>query len=139
MDRAKRLCDRLIVAVLNNAQKRPLFNTDERVEMLRACTANRPGVEVMAFDGLLMDFARAQNASFVVRGLRALSDFEAELAMASMNKRIAPEIETVFLMTSPKWSYLSSSMIKEVARYGGDIDALVCADVARRTAEKFRI
>jgi len=135
--RAAQLTDKLIVAVLNNGAKKPLFTIEERVEMLRCCVVGIRNIEVMAFDGLLMDFARQQNAKFVVRGLRAISDFEAEFAMANMNKHLAPEIETVFLMTSTQWSYLSSSMIKEVAHYGTNIDALVPSCVAERIAGKF--
>ncbi len=137
MQRAAKLSDKLIIAVLKNNAKRPLFTIEERVEMLRCCIDN-PNVEIMAFDGLLMDFARQQNANFIVRGLRAISDFEAEFAMANMNKHLAPEIDTVFLMTNTNYSYLSSSMIKEVAQYGADIDSLVPECVATRIAEKFK-
>jgi pantetheine-phosphate adenylyltransferase len=136
MDRAAGLADKLIVAVLNNSAKAPLFSLEERLEMLRCCTRDRANIEVMSFEGLLMEFARQQGASFVVRGLRALSDFEAELAMASINKRLAPEIETVFLMTSPQWSYLSSSMVKELAHYNGEFEAFVPACVANRFKAK---
>ena len=134
--RAAKLVDTLIVAVLINGAKQPLFSVEERVDMLRCCTNGAPGIKVMSFDGLLMDFARQQHANFVVRGLRALSDFEAEFAMEGINKHLAPEIETIFLMTSTRWSYLSSSIIKEVARNGGNIDAFVPKCIAHRILEK---
>ena len=136
MNRAMQLSDKLIIAVLKNSAKRPLFTIEERVEMLRCCIDN-PKVEIMAFDGLLMDFARQQSAKFIVRGLRAISDFEAEFAMANMNKHLADDIDTVFLMTNTQYSYLSSSMIKEVAQYGADIDSLVPKCVAESLAKKF--
>jgi pantetheine-phosphate adenylyltransferase len=137
VERAARIADNLIIAVLINSAKKPLFPIEERVEMLKNCI-QFPNVEIMAFDGLLMDFARQQHAQFIVRGLRAISDFEAEFAMANMNKHLSPEIDTVFLMTSTRWSYLSSSMIKEVAQYGADIDSLVPAIVAGRLTKIFR-
>ena len=139
MTRAAQMTDKLIVAVLHNDSKKPLFSTGERVEMLRESCTELKNVKIMAFEGLLMEFARQQKAKFVVRGLRAISDFEAEFAMASMNKRLAPEIETVFLMTSTQWSYLSSSMIKEIAQYGTNIKNLVPACVAQRLKEKFTL
>lgn len=135
-NRAARLSERLIIAVLKNSAKKPLFSLEERVEMLRGCI-DAPNVQIMAFDGLLMDFARQQRADFIVRGLRAISDFEAEFAMANMNKHLAPEIDTVFLMTSTQWSYLSSSMIKEVAQHKADIASLVPPVVAKRLFEKY--
>lgn len=138
MTRAVKLTDKLIVAVLENNNKQPLFTIEERTDMLRCCVDDMPNIEIMSFDGLLMDFAQQQGAAFVIRGLRALSDFEAEFAMAGINKHIAPEIETVFLMTSTKWSYLSSSLIKELAKFNGDIDTLVPACVAKRIAEKYK-
>ncbi len=137
MTRAEKLADKLIVAVLNNDNKTPLFTIEERLDMLRCCVDGRPNIEIMAFEGLLMDFARQQNAGFVVRGLRALSDFEAEFAMAGINNHIAPEIETIFLMTSTQWSYLSSSLIKELAKYNGNIDMLVPDCIVERIANKY--
>ncbi len=134
--RAAQISDKLIIAVLKNNAKKPLFSIEERVEMLRA-SIEIPNIEIMAFDGLLMDFARQQDAKFIVRGLRAISDFEAEFAMANMNKHLAKEIDTIFLMTSTQWSYLSSSMVKEVAQYGANIESLVPKCVAERIAGKF--
>ena len=138
MTRAAQLTDKLIVAVLNNSAKKSMFTTEQRVEMLRSCVDGIPNIEIMAFDGLLMDFARQQKAKFIVRGLRAISDFEAEFAMANMNKHLAAEIETVFLMTSTQWSYLSSSMIKEIAQHGANVDSLVPKCVATCIKEKFQ-
>jgi pantetheine-phosphate adenylyltransferase len=137
IERAARMTDKLIIAVLINSAKKPMFTIEERVDMLKRCV-KLPNTEILAFEGLLMDFAKQQNARVIVRGLRAISDFEAEFAMANMNKHLAPEIETVFLMTSTHWSYLSSSIVKEAAQYGADIDSLVPKIVAERIAEKFR-
>ena len=115
--RASVMFDRLIIAVLNNSAKNPLFSADERVKMIKEVTKDFPNVEVDSFDGLLVDYVRRQNASVIVRGLRAVTDFEYELQMAQMNRKIAPEVDTIFLTTSLEYAYLSSSIVKEVARY----------------------
>ena len=120
IERSSKIFDRLIVGVLQNSSKSPLFSTEERVNMLRKVTEGLDNVEIMSFNGLLVDFVRANEASVVVRGLRAITDFEYELQMAQMNRVIAPEVDTMFLTTNLKYSYLSSSTVKEVARYGGD-------------------
>jgi pantetheine-phosphate adenylyltransferase len=123
--RGSKLFDRLIVAVLRNAAKNPLFTVAERVEMLRAGTTRFGNVEVATFEGLLVDFAREQGAQAVLRGIRAISDYEYELQMAHMNRRLHPEVETIFLMPDAQYSYVSSRLVKEVFRVGGSVEGLV--------------
>ena len=135
--RSLALADRLIVAVATNASKQPLFTVDERLDMLRAAVGDEPRVSFETFDGLLMDFARAAGAGMVVRGLRAVSDFEYEFQMALMNRQLDGGIETVFLVPAVDLTYLSSSLVREVARYGGDISALVHPAVAAALARRF--
>ena len=131
VERAGRLFERVVVAVVVNPAKRPLFSAEERVDLLRAAVAHVDNADVASFDGLLVDFARARGVAVVLKGLRAVSDFDYELQMAEMNAAIAPEIDTMFLTAKPSWAFLSSSLVKEVARYGGPIDAFVPAEVAR--------
>ena len=119
--RASGLVDELIVGVLNNKAKTPLFSVEERVKMLKEVTKELPGVKIVPFEGLLIDFAKEMSAKMVVRGLRAVTDFEYELQMAQTNHKLAEDIETVFLTTSLEYSYLSSTIVKEVAAFGGDI------------------
>ena len=124
--RASGLFDRLVVGVLNNPKKAPLFGIDERVALIERCVADLgPHVSVDAFDGLTVDFARRHEAGFIVRGLRAVSDFEAELQMALTNRKLAPEVDTTFLMTALDFGYVSSTLAKEVARFGGDVRPMV--------------
>ena len=134
IERSSMIFDRLIVGVLQNSSKSPLFSTEERVNMLRKVTEGLDNVEIMSFNGLLVDFVRA---SVVVRGLRAITDFEYELQMAQMNRVIAPEVDTMFLTTNLKYSYLSSSTVKEVARYGGDISSFLHPLVAEEVRKKY--
>ncbi|MDD9147172.1 MULTISPECIES: pantetheine-phosphate adenylyltransferase [unclassified Sporolactobacillus] len=129
--------DKIIVAILNNPRKNPLFTVDERADLLRQATAGLPGVTVDSFDGLLMDYVREKNVHIVLRGLRAISDFEYELQIASINKSLCPDIETCFMMTSNKYSFLSSSMVKEVAKYGGPVHELVPHAVEKALKKKF--
>ncbi|MHB8572237.1 MAG: pantetheine-phosphate adenylyltransferase [Candidatus Dormibacteria bacterium] len=136
LERAVQVFDRVTVAVAVNSQKSPLFSAEERIEMLRECLAGEPRVDVDAFEGLTVDYARQRGAQSLIRGLRAISDFDGEFQMALMNRKLAPEIITVFLMTSFANVYLSSTMIKEICRLGGDIEAFVPAGVARRLREK---
>lgn len=131
--------DRVVVGVLINRKKTPLFSVEERVNMLKSVTAHLPNVEVKAFDGLTIDFARENGAKAIVRGLRAITDFEYELQLAQTNRVMAPEIDTLFLTTGLKYSYLSSSMVKEIAAYGGDISAFLAPEVARRVEEKMKL
>lgn len=125
IERSSRLCGKLVVAVLNNAAKRATFTVEDRVMMLEKATAHLPNVSVNSFGGLLADFARDQGANAIVRGLRALSDFEMEFQIAAMNRKLAPAIETVFVMTNVEHSFISSSMAKDVGSHGGDISDLI--------------
>jgi pantetheine-phosphate adenylyltransferase len=136
IERSSRMCDCLIVGVLNNNSKTPLFSVEERVNMLKNLTKDIPNVEIKTFDGLLVDFVRECDADVVIRGLRAITDFEYELQMAQTNHVIAPEIDTVFLTTNLKYSYLSSSIVKEVAAFGGDITAFVKPEIAELIKER---
>ncbi len=130
--RGSRLFDRLIVSILRNATKSPLFSVDERIEMLREVVKGYPNVEVDSFDGLLVDHAEARSASVLLRGIRAISDYEYELQTALMNRRLRPGLETVFLLSNEAYSFISSRLIKEVFGLGGDIAGLVPPSVEDR-------
>ena len=117
--------DKLTVGVLVNVDKKGLLDIEERVELIKRVTSNLPNVEVVSFEGLLIDFMKERNANIILKGLRAFSDFEYEFQMALMNNKLAPEVETLFMMTSAQYSFLSSSAVKQVARFGGCIDGLV--------------
>ena len=132
IERGARLFDQIIVAILNNAEKTPLFSVDERVAIIREVFKTRPNVSVETFDGLLVDYARRKNASVLVRGLRAVSDFEYEFQMALMNRHLAPGLETVFMMPAEEYTYISSRLIKEVFTLGGDVAGLVPPVVEER-------
>ena len=136
IERSARMSDHLIIGVLNNNSKTPLFSVEERVNMLKSLTVNYKNVEVKSFGGLLIDFVRANQADAVIRGLRAVTDFEYELQIAQTNHVMAPEIDTVFLTTNLKYSYLSSSIVKEIASYGGEISAFVPQVIAERVRKK---
>lgn len=136
--RAARLFDRVIVAVAASPEKRPLFSLEERVQLARAVLAEVSGVEVIGFDTLLVDCVRRRGARVILRGLRALSDFEFEFQLAGMNKRLAPEIETVFMTASEQETFISASLVKEIARLGGDVSAFVDRRVAAALAAKMR-
>ena len=136
--RSLRLFDKVYVAVALNPQKHPVFDLDERVEMVRTVTKPLPHVEVEPFHGLLVEFVRKRGAHAIIRGLRAVSDFEFELQVALMNRNLDEHAETVFLMPSQEYIYLTSTIVKEVARHGGDLKNLVHAEVARRIAAKFK-
>ncbi|MCI8416169.1 MAG: pantetheine-phosphate adenylyltransferase [Lachnospiraceae bacterium] len=127
--RSSHVVDELIVGVLNNRAKSPLFSVEERVKMLKEVTEDLPNVKIQSFTGLLAEFARASEAKIIVRGLRAISDFDYELQMAQTNRIINPEIDTMFLSTSLEYAYLSSTTVKEVAEFGGDLTAFVPASV----------
>ena len=135
IERATRHFDQVVVAVLVNPAKEPLFSPEERLAMLKAATSELPAVEIDSFSGLLVDYARSRGEGVIVKGLRAVSDFDYELQMAQMNHRLAG-VETFFMTTSPLWSYLSSSLVKEVARGGGDVEGLVPPFVKDRLMEK---
>ncbi|MFN7685092.1 MAG: pantetheine-phosphate adenylyltransferase [Oligoflexia bacterium] len=136
LDRALALFSEVTVVVAGTGHKNPLFSVEERVELIREVTQSRPGVRVDRWSGLIMDYARDHEVSAVIRGLRAASDFEYEFMMASMNKRIRPETETLFMMTSQDLFFVSSSMIKELFRYGGDISAYVPTQVVSRLSAR---
>ena len=138
IERSSKIFDRLIVGVLNNSAKSPLFSVEERVKMLKDVTKGLPNVEVMAFDGLLIDFARANEAQVIVRGLRAVTDFEYELQMAQTNHKLEPDLETMFLTTSIEYSYLSSTTVREIAAYGGDVSQFVPEAVAGELEAKMK-
>jgi len=127
--RCARLFDRVMVALLENEGKSPLFTIPERIELIARCTADAPNVEVHSFSGLLVDFMRRHDATVVVRGIRAVSDYEYELQMALMNRELNPQVETIFMLPSVEYTYVSSRLIKEVFRLGGDVSGLVPAPV----------
>ena len=127
--------DRVVVAVLENPSKQPLFSVDERVQMLEEACGAMENVSVGAFKGLLVEFAKQHGPSVIVKGLRAVSDYESEIQMAQMNHRLGG-VETLFMSTNPSWSFLSSSLVKEVARFGGDVDGLVPPSVIARLRER---
>lgn len=139
ISRARRVTDHLIVGVLQNDQKRALFTMDERVEMLKESLSEFPEVEVDSFNGLLADYAASRKANVIIRGIRAISDYEYELQMALMNRRLRPEIETVFLAANETYSFVSSRLVKEVAALGGNVEGLVPRNVAKRLTERIRI
>ena len=136
IERGSRLADQLIVAVLRNEEKKPMFSPDERVAMLREAVRPHANVLVDSFDGLLVNYAKQQNAGLIIRGVRAVSDYEYELQMALMNRRMRPEVETVFLLAAEVYSFLSSRLVKEVARLGGNIHGLVPSHVEQRLNER---
>ncbi len=131
IERAARYLDHVVVAVIANPSKEPLFTLKERCELLEEALTHLPNVEVASFDGLLVDFARERDLSLVVKGLRAVSDFEYELQMAQMNANLLPGLDTIFVTATPAWAFLSSSLVKEVARFGGDVEGMVPPGVAK--------
>lgn len=135
--RGLKLFDKIIIAILHNSSKEFLFSIEERIEMIKISFENIPNIEVDAFDGLLVDYAKEKNACTILRGMRAVSDFEYEFQLALMNRRLSREIQTVFLMTGLRWIFTSSSIIKEAARYGGDIQGMVPPVVDKKLKEKF--
>ena len=137
--RSSKIVDELIVGVLINRSKSPLFSVEERVNMLREVTQDLPNVKIESFSGLLVDFAKNSNANVLVRGLRAVTDFEYELQMAQTNHVICTQIDTMFLTTNLEYAYLSSTIVKEVASYGGDISAFVPENVMNYVHEKIRL
>ena len=138
IERSARLFDEVVVALLLNIEKQPMFTTEERVEMIREVTP-WSNVRVGTFEGLLVHFAVQQEAQFVVRGIRAISDYEYELQMALMNRKLQPTLETVFMMPGEKYSYLSSRLVREIAQLGGNIDSLVPELVAQKLHEKIDV
>ena len=136
INRACRMFRRVVVGVAKNVEKEAMFSVGDRVAMLREAAA-KAAVEVTSFDGLTVEFAHRLGAAVIVKGLRAMMDFEYELKMAAMNKRLRPDIETVFMMTAPEFAYLSSTLIREVASFGGSVSGLIPSGVERRLTQRF--
>lgn len=136
IQRAEKLVDHLVVAVLHNPRKTPAFSVEERVAMLSELTSTSTIIEITSFDGLLVDFAKSQGAQFIVRGVRAFSDFEYEFQMALMNRKLAPELETVFLMPKEKYSAVSSRLVREIGSMGGNLAELVPESLKPRIAKR---
>jgi pantetheine-phosphate adenylyltransferase len=135
--RASRLCDRVVVAVARDTAKQPTFATEQRVALAREICGDMPNVEVVAFSGLLVTFARQMQVHVIMRGLRAVSDFEYEFQLAGMNRRMAPDIETLFLTPAEQYAYISSSLVKEIARLGGDVSGFVAEPVLAALQKRF--
>lgn len=139
LDIIKRSCklfDKVIVAVLDNSQKTPLFSVAERIELIKKCTKDFPNCEVESFGGLLVDFVKQSGAHTVIRGLRAISDFEYEFQMAMLNKKLAPDVETLFMVTNLNCLYISSSVVKEICRYGGNTEGLIPEEIIKDITDK---
>ena len=134
--RTSELFDIVYVSILSNSSKNPLFTVSERIDLLKRVTKDIPNVKVESFTGLLVDYAREKNSKFIVKGLRAVSDFEYEYQMSLTNKQLAPEIETFFITTNVKYAYLSSSIVKEVAKYGGDLTEMVPPEIIQDIKDK---
>ncbi|MDY3971391.1 MAG: pantetheine-phosphate adenylyltransferase [Clostridia bacterium] len=138
IERASRVYDKVVVGVLSNMSKKPLFTAEERVKMISLVTEHLENVEVDSFTGLLVDFAASKNATVIVKGLRTVADFEYEFQMALLNKALNPEFETMFMMTNTKYSYISSSMVKELAGFHGDLTGLVPCEIIEAIKEKYK-
>ena len=138
IQRATKIFKKVIVAVAHNAQKKSLFTVEERVDMLRQCTKGMTGIEVESFDGLVIEYARKNKAKVLIRGLRMISDFEYEFQMALTNRRLAKDIETVFLMPSEQYSFLSSTLLKEAAFLGADVSSFVPSFIEKRLKERLK-
>lgn len=134
--RTSGLFDTVYVSILSNSSKTPLFTIEERINLIERVTKEIPNVKVESFTGLLVDYAKEKNAKFIVKGLRAVSDYEYEVQMSLTNKQLAPEIETFFITTNSKYAYLSSSIVKEIAKYGGDITEMVPPEIIQDIKEK---
>jgi pantetheine-phosphate adenylyltransferase len=138
IERASKLFEKVIVAVSTHPEKKPLFSIEERKKLIKESVKGIKNLEVAEFDSLLIDFAKKKKAVVIIRGLRELSDFETEFQRATINRKLAPEIETVFVITNPKYFYLSSSIVKEIASFGGKIDCFVPKQVQKELLEKFK-
>ena len=139
IERALKVFDKVIVAILINPTKKGLFSVEERTELIKKVTKNIDNVEVESFEGLLVDFLAKKETNIIIKGLRAVSDFEYEFQMALMNNKLDPEIETLFMMTSAQYSYLSSSAVKQVAKFGGNLDGLVPSEIIPIVREKINM
>ncbi len=138
LNRGLQIFDKVIIAILFNPQKTPLFSLEERIQMIKAVTKDRPNVEVDTFNGLLVDYALMKKSNVILKGLRAISDFEYEFQMALINRKLCREVQSLFLMTDYKWFYISSTIVKDAAAMGGDISGLVPELVEQQLKEKFR-
>lgn len=139
IERGMKIFDRIIVTILENPAKSLLFSLQERIDLLTVSLKHIPNVEIASYNGLLVDYARMRNAHAILRGMRAVSDFEYEFQMALMNRKLDREVQTVFLMTGLRWIFTSSSIIKEAARFGGDIESMVPEVVKKKLEEKFNV
>lgn len=137
--RSSLIADKIIVGVLNNNTKMPLFSVDERVSMIKDITKDIPNIEVLSYSGLLVDFCKEHDVKIIIRGLRAVTDFEYELALSQTNRVANPDVDTIFLNTSLEYAYLSSSMVKEMAMYGGDISKFVPKPIINKVYKKYNI
>lgn len=138
IERASNMFDEVYIGVLININKNPLFSTEDRVEMVKESVAHLPNVKVVSFNGLLVDFAKQNKISFIVRGLRAVTDFEYELQIAQTNRILNPEVDTVFLTSNTEYSYISSSSVREIASFGGDFSKLVTKNVEKKTKARIK-
>ena len=138
IERASKIFDKVVVGVLNNKNKKPKFTSEERVMLIKRVTKHIPNVETVSFDGLLVDFAREHSASVIIKGLRTVNDFEYEFQMALLNKTLDNDCETMFMMTNSKYSYISSSMVNELAGYNGDLAGLVPTDIIHYIKDKYK-
>lgn len=138
IERASKIFDKVVVGVLNNKNKKPKFTSEERVMLIKRVTKHIPNVETASFDGLLVDFAREHSASVIIKGLRTVNDFEYEFQMALLNKTLDNDCETMFMMTNSKYSYISSSMVNELAGYNGDLAGLVPTDIIHYIKDKYK-
>ena len=138
IERASRVVDKLVIGVLDNSEKKPMFTADERVQLIKEAVASLDNVNVEAFHGLTVDFAEKHGAKILVRGLRAVTDFEYELQIAQTNHKINPKLDTIFFTTSVEYSYLSSSIVKEIAKYNGDIEPLVPSNLCKAIYDKYK-
>lgn len=139
IERASKLVDKLIIGVLVNSSKSPLFSDAERVELIKIATSHLNNIEVVSYNGLLVDFAKERQADVIIRGLRAVTDFEYELQLAQTNKKLYSDVETIFLATNVNFAYLSSSVVREIARYGGDIKQFVPESIVQSVYDKYVI
>ncbi len=137
IERSARIFDKVIVSVLHNSAKKPAFSVEEKISMIKRATSGLPNVEADSFNGLLVDYAREKSAATIIKGLRAVSDFEYEMQMALMNRKQNPDIETLFLISSSEYSFLSSSVVKELARLGGNLDGFVPECIKSEIYNKF--
>lgn len=137
IERSSKLVDKLIIGVLMNSSKTPLFTDSERVELLYKATSHIKNIEIVSYQGLLVNFAKERQADVIIRGLRAVTDFEYELQLAQTNKKLYPEVETIFLATNVNYAYLSSSVVREIAKYGGDIKQFVPVSIVQSVYDKY--